>query len=115
MALAVRLSVGFLVASGLAFVATPYAIRLAGRLKFFDLPAGYKGHARPTPYLGGVAVMGAFAAALAVTAGSWERSGPLLAGVLVLCVVGTLDDRHTLPPLPRVLVELGLAVMVWAV
>src|SRR6476620_1117093 len=115
MTLAVRLSVGFILAAGLAFLATPYAIRLAARLKFYDLPAGYKGHAQPTPYLGGVAVMGAFAAAIAATAGSWDKTAPLLAGVLVLCTVGTRDDRHTLPPLPRVLVELGLAVMVWAV
>ena len=32
MTLAVRLSAGFLIAAGLAFVATPYAIRLATRL-----------------------------------------------------------------------------------
>lgn len=48
MTLAARLSAGFIVAAGLAFLATPWAIRLAGRLKFFDLPAGYKGHKHPT-------------------------------------------------------------------
>src|SRR6476646_6443651 len=115
MTLAARLSAGFILASGLAFIATPYAIRLACRLKFFDLPAGYKGHARPTPYLGGVAVMGAFAVALAATGGSWEKTAPLLAGVVVLCAVGTIDDRRPLPPLLRVAVELALAVMIWAV
>src|SRR6476620_8746479 len=115
MTLAVRLSVGFILAAGLAFLATPYAIRLAARLKFYDLPAGYKGHARPTPYLGGVAVMGAFAVALAATGGSWDKTAPLLAGVVVLCAVGTIDDRRPLPPLARVLVELALAVLVWAV
>src|SRR5438552_2154516 len=115
MTLAVRLSVGFLLAASLAFVATPYAIRLAGRLKFFDLPAGYKGHKQPTPYLGGIAVLGAFAVAIAATAGSWDKTGPLLAGVAVLCAVGTIDDRRSLSPLARVVIELALAVLVWKV
>ena len=57
MTLAVRLSLGFAIACALAYLATPYAIGLADRLQFYDKPAGYKGHLRPTPYLGGAAVM----------------------------------------------------------
>ena len=30
---------------------------LADRTHFHDAPTGYKGHAQPTPYLGGVAVL----------------------------------------------------------
>lgn len=59
--------------------------------------------------------MGAFAVAVAATAGSWGKTAPLLGGAAVLCAVGTLDDRRSLPPLPRVLVELALAVLIWAV
>src|SRR4051794_26333333 len=57
MTLAVRLTFGFGLAAVLAYLATPYAIALADRLQFYDKPAGYKGHLRPTPYLGGAAVM----------------------------------------------------------
>ena len=35
---------------------TPLAIRVADRFEFYDRPRGYKGHASPTPYLGGAAV-----------------------------------------------------------
>ena len=40
--------------------ATPLAIRIADRTGFHDLPVGYKGHAKPTPYLGGAAVFSGF-------------------------------------------------------
>lgn len=56
-----RMLIGLVLASALAYAATPVAIRVAGQLEFFDKPAGYKGHAAPTPYLGGAAVMAAFA------------------------------------------------------
>ncbi len=42
---------------------------MAGHLEFFDKPAGYKGHALPTPYLGGAAVMAAFVVTVLVLAG----------------------------------------------
>ncbi len=114
MTIAVSIAVGFVVAAACAFVATPYAIRLAGRTRFYDEPVGYKGHSAPTPYLGGIAVIGAFALAAAVSAGSWGRTGPLLGGTLLLCAVGTIDDRRTLSPLVRVAIEVGLAAAMWA-
>ncbi|MCW3068675.1 MAG: Undecaprenyl-phosphate N-acetylglucosaminyl 1-phosphate transferase, partial [Solirubrobacterales bacterium] len=114
MTLAVRLSVGFAIACALAYLATPYAIALADRLQFYDKPAGYKGHVRPTPYLGGAAVMAGLIVALTLAAGSWQKTAPLLAGVVLLCAVGTIDDRRTVSPALRVLVELALAVFIWA-
>jgi UDP-GlcNAc:undecaprenyl-phosphate GlcNAc-1-phosphate transferase len=110
-----RLLVGFALAALLTYLATPYAIALAVRLQFYDRPAGYKGHVRPTPYLGGVAVMAGLVIAVSVSAGAWEMTGPLLGGVLLLGAIGTIDDRRPLPPLLRLLVELALGVVVWAV
>ncbi|HEY4427084.1 MAG TPA: O-antigen ligase family protein [Solirubrobacteraceae bacterium] len=114
MTLALRLSLGFAIACALAYLATPYAIALADRLQFYDKPAGYKGHLRPTPYLGGAAVMAGLVVALALAAGSWQKTAPLLAGVVLLFAVGTIDDRRTVSPALRVLLELALAVLVWA-
>src|ERR1700719_4834948 len=114
MTLAVRLSVGFAIACALAYLATPYAIALADRLQFYDKPAGYKGPLRPPPSLGGVAVMAGLVVALSLAAGSWQKTAPLLAGVVLLCAVGTIDDRRSLSPALRVVVELALAVLVWA-
>src|SRR5947209_376746 len=92
-------------------MATPIAILAARRFAFYDRPAGYKGHSAPTPYLGGAAVMAAFALALLLGAGDVARTAPLLGGVAVLFVVGTIDDRRTVPPLLRVLVEFGLGAL----
>jgi UDP-GlcNAc:undecaprenyl-phosphate/decaprenyl-phosphate GlcNAc-1-phosphate transferase len=114
MTLAVRLLVGFTVAAAIVYLATPYAIRLAGRLQFYDRPAGYKGHGQPVPYLGGTAVMAGFVTALIVSAGHWSRTGPLLGGVLALWLVGTLDDRRTVSPWLRLVLELALGVLVWS-
>jgi UDP-GlcNAc:undecaprenyl-phosphate/decaprenyl-phosphate GlcNAc-1-phosphate transferase len=115
LAIGVRLALSLLAACGLAYLATPYAITVANRLKFYDLPVGYKGHKRPTPYLGGAAVTVAFVAALVVAAGHWDHTLPTVLGVGVLWVVGTLDDRRNVSPLLRVAVELALAALIWGV
>ncbi len=109
-----RMLIGLVLASALAYAATPVAIRVAGQLEFFDKPAGYKGHAAPTPYLGGAAVMAAFVVTLLVLAGDYGRTLPLVAGVAVLWTVGTVDDRRHVSPGLRVLVELALAAGLWA-
>jgi UDP-GlcNAc:undecaprenyl-phosphate GlcNAc-1-phosphate transferase len=113
--LAERLLIGLLIAAGVAYAATACAIRVAGRLQFYDLPTGYKGHLRPTPYLGGAAVMVGFVIAVLLAAGDLQKTAPLVGGVALLWVVGTIDDRRTVSPGLRVLVELGMAVLVWAV
>jgi UDP-GlcNAc:undecaprenyl-phosphate GlcNAc-1-phosphate transferase len=100
----------------LSFLATPVAIRTAHRFAFYDIPAGYKGHRSPTPYLGGAAVVVAFAAALLLAAPlAPGRTVALLAGTVVLLVVGTIDDRRTLSPQLRVAIEFTLGVLLSAV
>jgi UDP-GlcNAc:undecaprenyl-phosphate/decaprenyl-phosphate GlcNAc-1-phosphate transferase len=111
--LAERLLVGFALAAAVAYVATPYAIALANRLQFYDRPVGYKGHLRPTPYLGGAAVMAGFAIAALAVDGDWQKTAPLLLGAGLLWLIGTIDDRWTVSPALRVLAELALGVLVW--
>jgi UDP-GlcNAc:undecaprenyl-phosphate GlcNAc-1-phosphate transferase len=100
--------VGIGVAGGLAYAATPVAILTARRFAFYDRPSGHKGHTRPTPYLGGAAVMVAFIIALLLGAAEPSRTLPLIGGVAVLFIVGTVDDRRTVSPLLRVAVEFAL-------
>ena len=111
-----QLLVGLTLAMTIVYAATPLAIRLAARLDFYDVPAGYKGHGAPTPYLGGAAVITGFVVAVAaLTLSSAPRQTlPVLGGVLVLWAVGTLDDRRPVAVWQRVAVELGLAAMLWA-
>jgi UDP-N-acetylmuramyl pentapeptide phosphotransferase/UDP-N-acetylglucosamine-1-phosphate transferase/tetratricopeptide (TPR) repeat protein len=114
MSLPERLTLAFFVAGLITFDATPRAIALANRLQFHDKPAGYKGHATPTPYLGGAAVMAGFVVALAVAAGHWDKTGALLGGAALLWLVGTIDDRRPLPAAPRAAIELALGGLVYA-
>jgi UDP-GlcNAc:undecaprenyl-phosphate GlcNAc-1-phosphate transferase len=102
--------VGVGVAASLAYLTTPVAVIAARRFAFYDRPVGYKTHGEPTPYLGGIAVMLAFALALLLGPGDAARTLPLLAGAIVLLVVGTIDDRRTLSPGLRVAVEFALGV-----
>ena len=111
-----RLLIGFALASSAAYLLVSVAIGVAGRLDFYDVPAGYKQHGTPTPYLGGAAVIGGFVLAVLVAslAVDAERTLAIAGGVAVLCAVGTVDDRRTLSPVLRVAVEAALAVILWA-
>jgi UDP-GlcNAc:undecaprenyl-phosphate GlcNAc-1-phosphate transferase len=109
-----RLALAFATALFVTFLATPVAIRAANRLDFHDHPVGYKAHGRATPYLGGTAVLlGVFAAA-APFGDAFGRFGMVALGAGVLWAVGTIDDRISLGPGLRVLVELCLGVALWA-
>ncbi len=98
-------------AAVLTCVMTPLAIRAARRFAFYDRPVGYKAHARPTPYLGGTAVIGAFAVALIAVTKERSHSTPVLVALLALVVLGTVDDRRTVSPLLRVAVEFMIGVL----
>lgn len=95
------------------YAATPLAIRVADRLEFYDRPVGYKAHGSPTPYLGGAAVIAGFLVAVMALAGAWERTLPLLGGVVAMWAIGTWDDRRTVRPLVRVTLEVAIAATLW--
>jgi UDP-GlcNAc:undecaprenyl-phosphate/decaprenyl-phosphate GlcNAc-1-phosphate transferase len=111
-------AVSTLVAFGLAFatamVAVPIALRVAWDTGFVDRPHGYKQHRRPTPYLGGAAVMVATIPAALLLGGSDSEAAWILGGAAVMAVVGTIDDRLMLGPAVRLVVEIGLGVGLWA-
>src|SRR3954471_915032 len=74
-----RLAIGLTFALAIVYMATPLAIRVADRFQFYDRPMGYKGHGRPTPYLGGAAVMTGFLMTLlALSTDDRGRTLPLL-------------------------------------
>lgn len=97
-----------LVAAVTTALVTPLVVRLARRLGAVDVPADpRKVHREPVPTLGGLAMAAGFLAALGA---AWllpafrdaftVTSEPLglLAGVLVIAVVGVVDDLRGLPP-----------------
>jgi UDP-N-acetylmuramyl pentapeptide phosphotransferase/UDP-N-acetylglucosamine-1-phosphate transferase len=109
-----RLIAAFFLALGAAFAATPAAIAVAGRTDFHDRPVGYKGHSRPTPYLGGAAVLGGFLVAAALLGGEFARLSPIVGCTCALWALGTLDDRLGLGAWPRVAAECIAAMVLWA-
>ena len=109
----VRVLLTFCIAAGLTAATVPAAIALAARTGFLDSPAGYKAHVRPTPYLGGAAVLAAAAVAIALFAEGLGTYWPLLIGTVALSVVGTIDDRVNLSPFLRLGIEVLAAWFLW--
>lgn len=103
----------FFLAAALTVVTVPAAIALASRTGFLDAPAGYKAHGRPTPYLGGAAVLAAAALPILLFCDDLGRYWPLLLGTVGLAAVGTVDDRVNLSPYLRVGTEILAAWLLW--
>jgi UDP-GlcNAc:undecaprenyl-phosphate GlcNAc-1-phosphate transferase len=104
---------GCALAAGATFLVTPAMITVARRTDFLDHPIGYKGHRQATPYLGGTAVLVGLLCGLVLAAGEFDRLWPILAGVIVLWALGTTDDRIAVPPKWRLLVEAGIAALLF--
>jgi UDP-GlcNAc:undecaprenyl-phosphate/decaprenyl-phosphate GlcNAc-1-phosphate transferase len=107
-------ALAFALAFGIATAVVPVAIGVAWRTDFVDTPLAYKRHTRPTPYLGGAAVMAATVPAALVAGGMDSAVAWILGGAVVMLIVGTIDDRLTLGPVSRLAVEAGLAAVLWA-
>lgn len=94
-----------LIAFVVTLVATPVAIALARRLDIMDRPdAVLKPHARPTPYLGGVAIAAGWLVAnvVAMAFTGFHANGLIvLAGGVGMMIVGLLDDVADLSPKVR--------------
>jgi UDP-GlcNAc:undecaprenyl-phosphate/decaprenyl-phosphate GlcNAc-1-phosphate transferase len=106
-----QVAAAFAVAAVATYLLTPLAIRLAVRTSFLDTPVGYKGHKRPTPYLGGTAIMLGLLTGLGVSGGLTRHHFlPIVACAIVVWVMGTIDDKFSLPIALRVAVEIAIGV-----
>lgn len=101
------------VAGAISYAATPLAGRLAGILQMEDRPSARKVHGRVIPYLGGLGILTGWLVAF-VGADAFKESAVLLAGMAILCVVGFVDDRYDISERLRLVVQIGVAVMVFA-
>ena len=104
----------------LSLFLTPLAIRVALRQRILDRPGDHKSHTSPVPYLGGVAIVVAFALVIGAasildssTAGTDELLKILGIGV-GLAVVGLVDDLRKLPVLLRLALEIGAGWLVFS-
>jgi UDP-GlcNAc:undecaprenyl-phosphate GlcNAc-1-phosphate transferase len=91
----------FLVAGWVSFLVTPLAARFARRLGVVNVPRERDLHDRPTPGLGGLAILVAvLVAGLAFLPMDQETRG-ILGGAVAIALVGAADDAlpNGLPPL----------------
>lgn len=94
--------VPLVVALVLAAVLTPMARRLAVRMDLIDRPGERSSHTAPVPTSGGFAIFVSFW--IVTLAMQWPPSRALvgmLVGSAVLLAVCALDDKYSLPALPR--------------
>lgn len=109
----------FSAALAIAWTLTPLVLRFALRRQILDVPHAHKSHVEPVPYLGGVAIVGAFS--LAVMGAAFIRRPPsgldVLAAVLglgiLLALMGLIDDLRGLPLWPRLALEVAAGAAVW--
>jgi UDP-GlcNAc:undecaprenyl-phosphate GlcNAc-1-phosphate transferase len=112
------------VLSGAALLCTvlvPVVMRLAVSRNFLDYPGGHKSHDTAVPYLGGVAIIGAFViAVVSVTVFEAPHSGRgelfIVFGLaMLLSAVGFIDDLRHVSPLWRIVTEVAASLVVWSV
>jgi UDP-GlcNAc:undecaprenyl-phosphate GlcNAc-1-phosphate transferase len=103
------------IAAGLiAFAATPVTLVVAKRIGLVAIPNARKTHSVPTPLMGGVAIWAAFIVSLLVFGlGTTEYSQMLaiIVGGTVISIVGFIDDRIGLGPLPKMAGQVLAAVL----
>jgi UDP-GlcNAc:undecaprenyl-phosphate GlcNAc-1-phosphate transferase len=108
-----------------SFILTPLAGRVARTVNAVDYPGGRRIHLSPTPRFGGVAIFGGIIASLVVgtntAPGIWhfhffdERWILLAACATLVTMVGLLDDRRSLSPVAKLIVEILVAGCIVAV
>lgn len=109
-------------ALAVTWVAIPFLIPRAERWRLVDHPGGRKTHARSTPVVGSVAMAaGVLAAMLLVrtmTTGerltanatiAWPIAAAILAGAVLLLVVGIVDDQRELGASIKLLAQIAAA------
>jgi UDP-GlcNAc:undecaprenyl-phosphate GlcNAc-1-phosphate transferase len=108
---------GFLVAGVIAFATAPLAARLARSIGAIDLPRERGLNDKPTPSLGGLAILaGVLAAGLLFlplfgSAPVDDQTRGIILGALTIALVGTADDIWDLPPPVKLLGQAGAALI----
>ncbi len=106
----------FLVAAAIAALLTPLTMRVARAIGAIDQPRDRGLSDRPTPLLGGLAILaGVLVAALVWLPAGTKASPHLWQGVMlaavVITLVGALDDRFELPPGAKLIGQIAAAVI----
>lgn len=108
---------GFLVAGVIAVATAPLAARLARSIGAIDVPRERGLNDQPTPSLGGLAMLAGIAVAGAIflpltgDAAVDEQTRGIAMGALAIALVGTADDIWELPPVVKLVGQIGAALI----
>jgi UDP-GlcNAc:undecaprenyl-phosphate GlcNAc-1-phosphate transferase len=108
-------------AAALSGACIPAAIGLGHRFGLLDMPGRHKRHSRPTPPLGGPALFVAFWGTMLILVlafpdfkESFHGSlGYILAGSLIMLLVGVSDDLSPLTAWPKLLAQIGAGLVLY--
>ncbi|MFT8887513.1 MAG: MraY family glycosyltransferase [Ethanoligenens sp.] len=119
-----------ILAIAIAYVCTPFVIKLAHRIGWLDIPKDKRRmHKKPIPLLGGLSIIAGFLLSTLIVLlilGRFSEYYPpriaqlmiqILPGAAIIAVMAFFDDRFNLPPLPRLAIQCvaaGIAVALGA-
>jgi UDP-GlcNAc:undecaprenyl-phosphate GlcNAc-1-phosphate transferase len=101
----------FLAAAAIAWLLVPYAERLAFRIGAIDPPKERGLHDRPMPRLSGLAIFAGVEVAGLIWLPHDGESRSILVGAAAIAAVGVVDDVRGLPALPKLLGQVGAALI----
>ncbi|MDR3242778.1 MAG: undecaprenyl/decaprenyl-phosphate alpha-N-acetylglucosaminyl 1-phosphate transferase [Clostridiales Family XIII bacterium] len=115
----------FFTAFALTFLLTPAAIKLAPKIGAVDVPGdGRRMHTKPTPRFGGLGIFAGVMLSIVCFAWFFPSSAPdyphyggkiegLIAGGILIYIVGVLDDLFGLPAKAKFLLQILCASVEW--
>jgi UDP-GlcNAc:undecaprenyl-phosphate GlcNAc-1-phosphate transferase len=98
----------FLISAAIAAVATPLVRHLATRWGYVAVPERDRWHSKSVPLLGGLAIVGGFAAGSSLV-DEWAALGPLLLCSGLMSLLGIVDDLWKLRPAMKLVVQMLVA------
>jgi UDP-GlcNAc:undecaprenyl-phosphate/decaprenyl-phosphate GlcNAc-1-phosphate transferase len=104
-------ALAFIAAAAIAWLLVPYAERLAFRVGAIDYPKARSLHDKPMPRLSGLAILAGVEAAGWIWLPGDDESRWILIGAVAIAAVGVLDDIYDLPALPKLLGQIGAALI----
>ena len=114
----IQLSVVAMVAAALfaaaliALISTPVVRSLAVRVGAVDVPKdGRRMHDHPIPRMGGLAIFFGFLLSVLIFLPLTPQLRGMLMGGVIIVILGIFDDIFALPALPKLLVQIGAALV----
>ena len=96
----------------ISFITTPVVKSLAERVGAVDVPKdGRRMHDHPIPRMGGLAIFLGFLLSTLIFVPLSQSMRGMLLGAILIVILGMFDDIYALPALPKLLVQIGAALI----